>query len=211
MSTLAVLLVSKSVGVYLPLILVNSLRLVHIQSRRILCSPFLSEINISCHLRNFFFLKEVMKNKTYFWSVIYFLKESGRADVLVKSLRTPNAKLNPVDFNDFDLMDSLKLEEVSPHQNKHLTSDSKTVLPVDRFLDTETSQVSIQTNVDVASLKPVSDNAFNSTDAPWSPTSEGQTCECYELVGKTKDREWAFVSFFFLNKNKKYVKYLYTF
>lgn len=159
-----------------------------------------------------------MKNKTYFWSIIYFLKESGRAEVLVKSLRTPNTKLNPVDFNDtnaskddFDLMDSLKLEEVSPHQNKHLTSDSETVLPVDRFLDTETPQVSIQTNVDVASLKPVSDNAFNSTDAPWSPTSERQTCECYELVGKTKDREWAFVSFFFLNKNKKYIKYLYTF
>uniref|UniRef100_A0A8B9XSA9 Centrosomal protein 192 n=1 Tax=Bos mutus grunniens TaxID=30521 RepID=A0A8B9XSA9_BOSMU len=121
--------------------------------------------------------------------------ESGRAEVLVKSLRTPNTKLNPVDFNDtnaskddFDLMDSLKLEEVSPHQNKHLTSDSETVLPVDRFLDTETPQVSIQTNVDVASLKPVSDNAFNSTDAPWSPTSERQTCECYELVGKTKDQ-----------------------
>ncbi|ELR58803.1 hypothetical protein M91_15562, partial [Bos mutus] len=138
---------------------------------------------------------KVMKNKTYFWSIIYFLKESGRAEVLVKSLRTPNTKLNPVDFNDtnaskddFDLMDSLKLEEVSPHQNKHLTSDSETVLPVDRFLDTETPQVSIQTNVDVASLKPVSDNAFNSTDAPWSPTSERQTCECYELVGKTKDQ-----------------------
>ncbi|XP_070634643.1 centrosomal protein of 192 kDa isoform X5 [Bos indicus] len=122
-------------------------------------------------------------------------QESGRAEVLVKSLRTPNTKLNPVDFNDtnaskddFDLMDSLKLEEVSPHQNKHLTSDSETVLPVDRFLDTEMPQVSIQTNVDVASLKPVSDNAFNSTDAPWSPTSERQTCECYELVGKTKDQ-----------------------
>ncbi|XP_059736760.1 nucleoporin SEH1 isoform X11 [Bos taurus] len=122
-------------------------------------------------------------------------QESGRAEVLVKSLRTPNTKLNPIDFNDtnaskddFDLMDSLKLEEVSPHQNKHLTSDSETVLPVDRFLDTEMPQVSIQTNVDVASLKPVSDNAFNSTDAPWSPTSERQTCECYELVGKTKDQ-----------------------
>ncbi|KAM9677262.1 centrosomal protein of 192 kDa isoform 3-T4 [Dama dama] len=122
-------------------------------------------------------------------------QESGRAEVLVKTLRTPNAKLNPIYFHDanaskddFDLMDSLKLEEGSPHQNKHLASDSETVLPVDRFLDTETPQVSIQTNVDVASLKPVSDNAFNSTDALWSPTSERQTCECYELVGKTKDQ-----------------------
>ncbi|XP_043744825.1 centrosomal protein of 192 kDa isoform X4 [Cervus elaphus] len=122
-------------------------------------------------------------------------QESGRAEVLVKTLRTPNAKLNLVYFHDanaskddFDLMDSLKLEEGSPHQNKHLASDSETVLPVDRFLDTETPQVSIQTNVDVASLKPVSDNAFNSTDALWSPTSERQTCECYELVGKTKDQ-----------------------
>ncbi|XP_070320635.1 centrosomal protein of 192 kDa isoform X5 [Odocoileus virginianus] len=122
-------------------------------------------------------------------------QESGRAEVLVKTLRTPSEKLNPVYFHDtnaskddFDLMDSLKLEKGSPHQNKHLASDSETVLPVDRFLDTETPQVSIQTNVDVASLKPVSDNAFNSTDALWSPTSERQTCECYELVGKTKDQ-----------------------
>ncbi|XP_068849763.1 centrosomal protein of 192 kDa [Capricornis sumatraensis] len=122
-------------------------------------------------------------------------QESRRAEVLVKTLRTPSAKLNPIDFHDtnankddFDLMDSLKLEEGFPHQNKHLASDPETILPVDRFLDTEMPQVSIQTNVDVASLKPVSDNAFNSTDAPWSTTSERQTCEGYELVGKTKDQ-----------------------
>uniref|UniRef100_A0A8C6DSG3 Centrosomal protein 192 n=1 Tax=Moschus moschiferus TaxID=68415 RepID=A0A8C6DSG3_MOSMO len=122
-------------------------------------------------------------------------QESGRAEVLVKTLRTPNAKLNPVYFHDtnaskddFDLMDSLKLEEGSPHQNKHLASDSEVVLPVDRVLDTETPQMSIQTNVDIASLKPIRDNAFNSTDALLSPTSERQTCECYELVGKTKDQ-----------------------
>ena len=56
----------------------------------------------------------------------------------MKTLRTPSAKLNPIDFHDtnankddFDLMDSLKLEEGSLHQNKHLASDSETVLPVD--------------------------------------------------------------------------------
>lgn len=90
------------------------------------------------------------------------------------------------------MIDPLKLDAGSPHQNKHLASDSETVLPVDRFLDTEMPQVSIQKNVDVASLKSVSDNAFNSADALWSPTSERQTCECYESVGKSKDRKWAF-------------------
>ena len=120
----------------------------------------------------------------------------------MKTLRAANAKLNPVYFHDtnaskgdFGLIDPLKLDAGSPHQNKHLTSDSETVLPVDRFLDTEMPQVSIQKNVDVASLKSVSDNAFNSADALWSPTSERRTCECYESVGKSKDRKWAF--FFF--------------
>nr|XP_058895835.1 centrosomal protein of 192 kDa isoform X3 [Kogia breviceps] len=120
---------------------------------------------------------------------------SGREEVLVKTLRAANVKFNPVYFHDtnaskgdFGLIDPLKLDAGSPHQNKHLASDSETVLPVDRFLDTEMPQVSIQKNVDVASLKSVSDNEFNSADALWSPTSERQTCECYESVGKSKDQ-----------------------
>ncbi|XP_057555757.1 centrosomal protein of 192 kDa isoform X3 [Hippopotamus amphibius kiboko] len=122
-------------------------------------------------------------------------QESGREDVLVKTLQATNVKLNPVYFcdtnaskDDFDLMDPSKLEAGSPHQNKHLVSDLETVLPVDRFLYAGTPQVSIQKNVDVVSLKPISDSGFNSKDALWSPTSERRTYECYESVGKSKDQ-----------------------
>ncbi|XP_058412722.1 centrosomal protein of 192 kDa isoform X5 [Diceros bicornis minor] len=120
-------------------------------------------------------------------------RESTR-EVLVKTISATNAKLNPVYFHDinankgdFDSMDTLKLEAGSPHQNKPLTSDSETVLPVDRCLDTETPEVSIQENVDVESLKPVSDNGFNSTDILRLPTSERRTRECYNSIPKSKD------------------------
>ncbi|XP_026944430.1 centrosomal protein of 192 kDa isoform X1 [Sagmatias obliquidens] len=139
-------------------------------------------------------------------------QESGREEVLAKTLRAANAKLNPVYFHDtnaskgdFGLIDPLKLDAGSPHQNKHLASDSETVLPVDRFLDTEMPQVSIQKNVDVASLKSVSDNAFNSADALWSPTSERQTCECYESVGKSKDQTDLSQSVVYQNEEGRWV------
>ncbi|XP_057383126.1 centrosomal protein of 192 kDa isoform X4 [Balaenoptera acutorostrata] len=139
-------------------------------------------------------------------------QERGREEGLVKTLRAANAKLNPVYFHDtnaskgdFGLIDPLKLDAGSPHQNKHLTSDSETVLPVDRFLDTEMPQVSIQKNVDVASLKSVSDNAFNSADALWSPTSERRTCECYESVGKSKDQTDLSQSVVYQNEEGRWV------
>ncbi|KAJ8776693.1 hypothetical protein J1605_015282 [Eschrichtius robustus] len=139
-------------------------------------------------------------------------QESGREEGLVKTLRAANAKLNPVYFHDtnaskgdFGLIDPLKLDAGSPHQNKHLASDSETVLPVDRFLDTEMPQVSIQKNVDVASLKSVSDNAFNSADALWSPTSEKRTCECYESVGKSKDQTDLSQSVVYQNEEGRWV------
>ncbi|PNI28316.1 CEP192 isoform 10, partial [Pan troglodytes] len=68
-----------------------------------------------------------------------------------------------------------------PHQNK-------TVLHMDGCLDTETPTVSIQENVDVASLKPISDSGINFTDAIWSPTCERRTCECHESIEKNKDK-----------------------
>ncbi|XP_062933366.1 centrosomal protein of 192 kDa isoform X4 [Cynocephalus volans] len=76
----------------------------------------------------------------------------------------------------------------SSHQNQHSAPDSETVLHVDGCLDTETSTVHVQKNVDIASLKPVSDNGINSTATLSSPTCEGQTCECYESIEKSKDQ-----------------------
>lgn len=143
-----------------------------------------------------------------------FLKESAREEILVKTVRATNEKVNPVYFHDinaskgdFDSTDRLKLEAGSPHQNKRLASDSETVLPVDSCLDTETPKVSIQKTVDIAALKPVSDNGINSTDILHSPTSERRTCECNKSIEKSKDRKWAF---FFLIKVKKYIKCLYV-
>ncbi|XP_043415358.1 centrosomal protein of 192 kDa isoform X1 [Prionailurus bengalensis] len=119
----------------------------------------------------------------------------AREEVPVKTIRATNAKFNPVYFHDtnasegdFDVMDPLKLEARSLHQNKPLASGSKTVLPVDRCLDTETPKVSLQKYMDRASLKPVSDNEINSTDTLQSPTSERRTCECYKSTEKSKEQ-----------------------
>uniref|UniRef100_A0A667H459 Centrosomal protein 192 n=1 Tax=Lynx canadensis TaxID=61383 RepID=A0A667H459_LYNCA len=115
-------------------------------------------------------------------------RESAREEVPVKTIRATNAKFNPVYFHDtnasegdFDVMDPLKLEARSLHQNK-------TVLPMDRCLDTETPKVSIQKYMDRASLKPVSDNEINSTDTLQSPTSERRTCECDKSTEKSKEQ-----------------------
>uniref|UniRef100_A0A2K6SNS5 Centrosomal protein 192 n=1 Tax=Saimiri boliviensis boliviensis TaxID=39432 RepID=A0A2K6SNS5_SAIBB len=59
---------------------------------------------------------------------------------------------------------------------------------MDGCLDTENPKVSIQENVDVASLKPINDSEINFADAVWSPTSERRTCECHESVEKNKDK-----------------------
>ncbi|XP_029777150.1 centrosomal protein of 192 kDa isoform X4 [Suricata suricatta] len=122
-------------------------------------------------------------------------QESAREEVPVKTIRATNVKLSPVYFHetnaskdDFDVMDPLKLESRSLHQNKHLASDSKTVLPIDRCLDAEIPKVSVQKYMDIASLKPVSDNEINSTDALRSPTSERQTLECYKSTEKSKEQ-----------------------
>lgn len=118
-----------------------------------------------------------------------FLKESTREEVLVKTIRTANAKFNPVYFHDdinvnrvdFDLMNPLKLEAGSPHQNKQWASDSDTKIP----------KVSIQKNMNIASLKPINKNSINS-DILQSPTSERRACESYESIEKNKDRKWTF-------------------
>ncbi|XP_016052781.1 PREDICTED: centrosomal protein of 192 kDa isoform X2 [Miniopterus natalensis] len=110
-------------------------------------------------------------------------RESTREEVLVKTISAANVERNPVYFHDtnvskgdFDLMNPLKLEAGSPHQNKHLASDS----------DTEISKVSIQKNMNIASLKPISNNRINSTDTLQSPTSERRTC--YESIENSKDQ-----------------------
>lgn len=133
----------------------------------------------------------------------WFLKERTREDVLVKTIRATHAKFNPDYFHDtnanksdFDLTDPLKLEAMSPHQNKHLASDSEIVLSRNRCLDIETPEVSNQKNTNIASLKSISDDEINSTDTLQSPTSERRTCECYEDIEKSKDRKWAFFFFF---------------
>lgn len=87
------------------------------------------------------------------------------------------------------MIDPLTLEAGSPYENKHLATDSETVLPVDRCLDTETPKVSIQKNMKIASLKSNSDNGINSTDTLQSPASERKTCECSESTEKSKDRK----------------------
>ncbi|XP_008057115.1 centrosomal protein of 192 kDa [Carlito syrichta] len=121
-------------------------------------------------------------------------RESSEEDVLVKILKAPDVRLNPVNFHginahkgDFGLIDTIKQRAESFHQNKHLASDAETVLPVDGCLDTETS-VFIQKNAGIASLKPLNDNDINPTNTLWSPTSERRTCECHESIEKSKDK-----------------------
>ncbi|KAM5219037.1 centrosomal protein of 192 kDa isoform 2-T2 [Hipposideros larvatus] len=126
--------------------------------------------------------------------VLHCGRECTREEVPMKTIRDTDVKLNPVYFHDtnvsksdFDLVDPLKLETWSPPQNKHLASDSETVLPMDRCLHTETPKVSIEKNMNTASLKPVSDNGIDSTDIHPSSTSQRRTCECYESIEKRKD------------------------
>nr|XP_028693727.1 centrosomal protein of 192 kDa isoform X8 [Macaca mulatta] len=114
--------------------------------------------------------------------------ESTSKDVLVKTLRATDLKLNSDNFHDasanrggFDPTDPVKQGVECPHQNK-------TVLHMDGCLDTETPTVSIQEDVDVASLKPISDSGINFSDALWSPTCERRTCECHESIEKNKDK-----------------------
>ncbi|XP_032008767.1 centrosomal protein of 192 kDa isoform X6 [Hylobates moloch] len=114
--------------------------------------------------------------------------ECASKDVLVKTLRAIDVKLNSDNFHDananrggFDLTDPVKQGAECPHQNK-------AVLHMDGCLDTETPTVSIQKNVDVASLKPISDSEINFTDALWSPACERRTCECHESIEKNKDK-----------------------
>ncbi|KAF6302751.1 centrosomal protein 192 [Rhinolophus ferrumequinum] len=129
--------------------------------------------------------------------VLHCDRESTKEEVLVKTIRATNVKLNPVYYHDtnisksdFDLIDPLKLEAWFPHQSKHLASNSEIVLPVDRWLDTETPIVSSQKNMNMntTSLKPISDNGINSTDTRRLPTSERRTCECYESIEKSNDQ-----------------------
>ncbi|XP_036100839.1 centrosomal protein of 192 kDa isoform X3 [Molossus molossus] len=119
--------------------------------------------------------------------ILHCDRESTREEVLVKTISAANAKLTPVFFRDtnvskgdFDLINPLKLEAWSPHQNKSLASDS----------DSEIPKVSIQKNINTASLKPSSDNRINSTDILQLPSSERQrTCESYESIEKSLDPE----------------------
>ncbi|XP_047647424.1 centrosomal protein of 192 kDa [Phacochoerus africanus] len=148
----------------------------------------------------------MMELRSEFWASPAS-KDSGREVVLMKTLRASNVYFHDTNASEGDvgLVDPVKLAAGSPHQNKHLASASETVLPVDGFLDTETRKVSIQKSVDVASLKSVSDNGFNSTDALWSPTSARHTCESYELVGNSKDQTDLPQSVVYQNEEGKWV------
>uniref|UniRef100_A0A8C0R702 Centrosomal protein 192 n=1 Tax=Canis lupus dingo TaxID=286419 RepID=A0A8C0R702_CANLU len=133
--------------------------------------------------------------KQNLWLLCYaFLKEISREEVPVKTIQAANAKLNPVYFHDtnankgeFDLVDLLKLDAVSLHEDKHLASNSEIILPMDKRLDTETPKVSIQKYVDKASLKPVSDNGIISPNSLRSPTIERRIYECYKSIEKSKE------------------------
>ncbi|KAM8784129.1 centrosomal protein of 192 kDa [Rhynchonycteris naso] len=117
--------------------------------------------------------------------VLHCDRESTSGEVLVKTIRATDVKLNPVYFHDtnvnkggFDLMNSLKQEAGSHPQDRYLVLDS----------DTEISKVSIQKSLNTASLKPVSDNRINSTDTLQSPTGEKRTYERCESIEKSKDQ-----------------------
>ncbi|XP_036923535.1 centrosomal protein of 192 kDa [Sturnira hondurensis] len=117
-------------------------------------------------------------------SVLHCDKKNIREEVPEKTIRVANAKPNAdyfhdtnVNKDDFDLINPFKLESESPHQSKHLASAT----------DTEIPQVFIQKNVNLASLKPISDKRMNSTIFQ-SPTSKKRTCEYYESVEKSKDQ-----------------------
>ncbi|VTJ71487.1 Hypothetical predicted protein, partial [Marmota monax] len=92
-----------------------------------------------------------------------------------------------------------------PYQNKHMASDSETVLHTDGCLDTETSTMSIQKDVCIASLKPISDNGISSTDILWSPTCDRRTCDYYESVEKNEDQPDLLQSVIYQNEEGKWV------
>uniref|UniRef100_A0A452TNU1 Centrosomal protein 192 n=1 Tax=Ursus maritimus TaxID=29073 RepID=A0A452TNU1_URSMA len=166
----------------------------------VVCLPGTSNFGISYEKQNL-------------WLLCYaFLKESAREEVPVKTFQATNAKLNPVYFHDtnagkgdFDLMDPLKLEAGSLHQNKHLASDSETVLSVDTCLATETPKVSIKKYVDIASLKPISDVEINSTESLRSPTSERRTCEYYRSKSIEKSKEHKSTNVVYQNEEGRWV------
>ncbi|KAM5304920.1 centrosomal protein of 192 kDa isoform 3-T3 [Glossophaga mutica] len=117
-------------------------------------------------------------------SVLHCDKENTREEVLEKTVSAANAKPNAdyfhdrnVNKDDFDLINPFKLESESPHQNKHLAPAT----------DTEIPQVFIQENMNLASLKPISDNRMNSPIFQ-SPTKKRRTCEYYESIEKSKDQ-----------------------
>ncbi|XP_027258479.1 centrosomal protein of 192 kDa isoform X5 [Cricetulus griseus] len=112
-------------------------------------------------------------------------------DVLGKMMHTVDETLNPAYSHNmstseggFNPADSIKQDSESPHQNKHLASDLKTVLNVDRDLNTETPTVCIQKVGCIASSKTNGGNGMKTPDTLWSPTCERRACEYYESVTK---------------------------
>ncbi|XP_072590947.1 centrosomal protein of 192 kDa isoform X10 [Vulpes vulpes] len=139
-------------------------------------------------------------------------REISREEVPVKTIQAANAKLNPVYFHDtnankgeFDLVDLLKLDAVSLHEDKHLASNSEIILPMDKRLDTETPKVSIQKYVDKASLKPVSDNGIISPNTLRSPTIERRIYECYKSIEKSKEQTDLSPSVIYQNEEGRWV------
>ncbi|XP_077755998.1 centrosomal protein of 192 kDa isoform X8 [Canis aureus] len=139
-------------------------------------------------------------------------REISREEVPVKTIQAANAKLNPVYFHDtnankgeFDLVDLLKLDAVSLHEDKHLASNSEIILPMDKRLDTETPKVSIQKYVDKASLKPVSDNGIISPNSLRSPTIERRIYECYKSIEKSKEQTDLSPSVVYQNEEGRWV------
>ncbi|MBZ3869256.1 Centrosomal protein of 192 kDa [Sciurus carolinensis] len=134
-------------------------------------------------------------------------RESAREDVLVKTVSTI-----PVCFPDTDagnsgsdLTDSVAQRTEAPHQDKQEASDSEAGLHTDGCSDTETATVSVQTDVCIASLKPMSDNGISSTDILWSPTCDRRTCECYESVEKNEEQPDLLQSVIYQNEEGRWV------
>uniref|UniRef100_A0A8D2JLW5 Centrosomal protein 192 n=1 Tax=Sciurus vulgaris TaxID=55149 RepID=A0A8D2JLW5_SCIVU len=132
-------------------------------------------------------------------------RESAREDVLVKTISTASEKLAPVCFPDTnagdsgsDLTDSVAQRTEAPHQDK-------AGLHTDGCSDTETATVSVQTDVCIASLKPMSDNGISSTDILWSPTCDRRTCECYESVEKNEEQPDLLQSVIYQNEEGRWV------
>ncbi|KAL1773624.1 centrosomal protein of 192 kDa isoform X1 [Sigmodon hispidus] len=122
-------------------------------------------------------------------------RECAGKDVLGKMLCIVDKTLNPTCSHNttdaksgFDSADAMTQGADSPHQNKHMASDSETVLNVDKCLNMETPTVLIQKVGSIAPLKTNGDNVINSPDTLWSPTCERRTCELHEAVTKPSDQ-----------------------